>query len=228
MNIQNRLSLLEEGALLFTLLGRTLHGLPDRAFMSELVNQRVFEEVPFLPADVAEPGLSLLMKWTEECGDELSQDDFECIRAEYTRLFVGFRRVVAPLWESVYFNRDRMVFQKQTFQVRAMYTKYGLEIDSFGHEPDDHLAYELLFIAHLCNRCAEFVQTEEEDALAKTVADLISFTLCHPLSWVSKWSKTVQQEASTDFYRGYALLVESALHEVESILGAIAQDSLCA
>ena len=218
MNQQVRLSLLEEGALLFTLLGRTLHGLPDRAFLSELVRQRVFEEIPFLSPDSAEPARKLLMQWTECCEEHLSDGDFENIKAEYTRLFVGFRRVIAPLWESVYFNRDRMVFQQQTFQVRAMYTKYGLEVDAKGHEPDDHLSYELLFIARLFDICAEHLRKGEDALFNENLSDLRSFILCHPLTWVPKWNKLVQKEASTDFYRGYALLVESSLNQSEIIL----------
>ncbi len=94
--------------------------------------------------------------------------NFHDLSAEYTRLFVGTRRVVAPLWESVYFNKDRMVFQHETFEVRAMYARYGLRVDNFSHEPDDHLA-ELLFLGHVLGMAADDAEAgRHSDAAANT------------------------------------------------------------
>lgn len=33
-----------------------------------------------------------------------------------------------------------------------MYAKHGLEVDLISREPDDHLAYELMFLGHLLAR----------------------------------------------------------------------------
>ena len=122
------------------------------------------------------------------------------------------------MWESVYFNKDRMVFQHQTFEVRAMYARYGLEVDALAHEPDDHLAYELLFVARLFALAAEHRRASCHDEADAVLADLVSFAVCHPLTWVSQWRDNVRRYAKDGFYRGYADLVCAALTEVECAL----------
>ena len=53
------------------------------------------------------------------------------------------------------------MFQHQTFEVRAMYAKHGLEVDLISREPDDHLAYELMFLGHLLARGVGFFEQGE-------------------------------------------------------------------
>lgn len=209
---------LEEGALLFTLLGRIFHGVPDRALIAEVVDGRLFEEMPFVRGEAARRAQEALLKWTDCCADPFSDDDFREVSAEYTRLFVGARRVPAPMWESVYFNKDRMVFQHQTFEVRAMYARYGLEVDALSHEPDDHLAYELLFVARLFALAAEHWRSCCHDEAGAVLADLVSFVVCHPLTWVTQWRDSVHRHGGEGFYPAYADLVCAALAEVELAL----------
>ena len=59
------------------------------------------------------------------------------------------------------------------------------------------------------------VRRDEADAV---LADLVSFVVCHPLTWVSQWRDNVRRYAKDGFYRGYADLVCAALTEVECAL----------
>ena len=124
------------------------------------------------------------------------------------------------MWESVYFNKDRMVFQSQTFEVRRAYARYGLEVDALSHEPDDHLAYELLFIGRLCHMGAEAARRGDTSETDRVVADAVSFAVCHPMTWVPQWRESVERHARCDFYRGYAALVDAALRQLEGELGS--------
>lgn len=207
---------IREAAVLFTLLGRVFHGVPDRELMAGLADERAFDEVPFVEGEAAEEALRDLRQWNDGCTVPFSEDDFHGLSAEYTRLFVGGKRVIAPMWESVYFNKDRMVFQHQTFEVRAMYARYGLRVDAFSHEPDDHLAYELLFIGRVLGTAADDLAAGESDAACEELADAVSFTVCHPLAWVPRWRALVEEKDRCGFYRGYARLVEAALRQMEA------------
>lgn len=209
---------LEEGAALFLLLGRLFHGVPDPVLFAEAANGRIFDEMPFVRGEEALCAGARLRAWADRCSSPFSDDDFHEVSSEYTRLFVGGLAVPAPMWESVYFNKDRMVFQHQTFEVRAMYARYGLEVDALAHEPDDHLAYELLFVARLFALAAEHRRASRRDEADAVLADLVSFVVCHPLTWVSQWRDNVHRYAKDGFYRGYADLVSAALTEVECAL----------
>lgn len=205
---------LEEGAALFTLLGRLIYGAPDGDLFAATVQDRLFDEILFLEASDGAVGRAELARWMDSCAEDgLSHDDFEAIRVDYGRLFLGAQRVAAPLWESVWFSRERTVFQEQTYQVRSMYARYDLQVESYDHEPDDHLAYELLFIGHLLSLAAEKAEKDEEGARA-VVLDAASFALCHPAQWVPQWRDVVLEKARTPFYRGYADLVAAALERL--------------
>lgn len=212
---------LEEAAALFTLLGRLFHGVPDRELVAGVAAERAFDELPFVRGERAEEARALLASWNDQCASPLSYDDFHGLSADYTRLFVGVNRVVAPVWESVYFNKDRMVFQHQTFEVRAAYARYGLEVDALSHEPDDHLAYELLFIGRLAALACDCLSNGDGEGARHIVADMVSFAVCHPLSWVPRWREVVGQKARTDFYRGYAGLVEASLRQLEAEFASV-------
>lgn len=219
---------LEEAAALFTLLGRLFHGVPDRELVAGVVSERAFDEMPFVQGRRAEEARALLASWSDRCASPLSGDDFHELSADYTRLFVGTERVVAPMWESVYFNKDRMVFQHQTFEVRAAYARYGLEVDALSHEPDDHLAYELLFIGRLAGLAHDRLAEGDGDGARRIVADMVSFAVCHPLTWVPRWREAVEQKARTDFYRGYAALVEASLRQLETEFAPALADTAAA
>lgn len=204
-----------EASALFTLLGRIFHGVPDRELLAALADERAFDEVPFAKGAAAAEALALLRAWNDGCEAPFSDDDYQGLSVDYTALFVSGKRVAAPMWESVYFNKDRMVFQHETFEVRAMYARWGLAVDALGHEPDDHLAYELLFLGHVLGQAADAAEAGDGGRAARALADAVSFTVCHPLTWVGKWRARVDRAGAGDFYRGYAALVEAALHQVE-------------
>lgn len=209
------LEIFEEGAALFGLLGRLFHGVPDRELFAAAVDGRVFDDVPLLPAQACREGLDKLVAWQDDCAAPFSSADYEELQADYAHLFVGTRRVLAPMWESVYFNRDRMVFQRQTFQVRADYARYGLEVDALSHEPDDHLAYELLFVARLFEVAGAKMDDGDKTGASEVLGDLGSFTSRHLLMWLPMWVPLVVRHARADFYPGYARLVLDACKYVD-------------
>lgn len=204
-----------EASTLLTLLGRIFHGVPDRELLAALADARAFDEVPFAEGAAAEEGLELLRAWNDGCAAPFSDSDYRGLSVDYTALFVSGKRVAAPMWESVYFNKDRMVFQHETFEVRAMYARWGLAVDALGHEPDDHLAYELLFLGHVLGEAADAAEAGDGARAARALTDAVSFTVCHPLRWVGTWRTRVVRAGAGDFYRGYATLVEAVLHQVE-------------
>lgn len=211
------LELFKEGEALFSLLGRLIYGVPDRKLIDAFAREKPYEAIPFVDTQAVGDIQSDFTAWATDWERNESDRKFSELRAEYTRLFVGQRKVIAPLWESVYFNRDRMVFQEETFQVRSAYRRYGLQVDKLSHEPDDHLCYELLFIAALFGKCAEHEEKGNRDEAQKVWNDLRSFTLFHPLTWTSKWNDLVQENTQCKFYRGYAALVLCALKRIEEV-----------
>lgn len=205
-------------ALLFGLLGRILYGELDKAWLESLIAEDVFGEAPF-GADQTEiqHGLELLSRWSTENHGGISEQEFKNMKADQLRLLIGIDRVLAPVWESVYFNESRLVFQKQTLEVREWFARFNLEIERINKEPDDHIGLELSFIAHLASRALQVVEEDQKtfDELLQAQRDFLTE---HLLRWGPAWAKLVKQHADTDFYRGIAHLTHGALLAAAELL----------
>ena len=203
--------------LLYGLLGKVLYAMPERSFLQSLIDEEVFNEAPFAgdePDVIA--GLELLSKWSSTNRSGISQETFLDIQAEYTRLFIGAGRVLAPVWESVYFNEARMVFQEQTQQVRQWYRRFGLEPEKLHAEPDDHIGLEMGFISHLAKLALKAIDQSDDDKLEELLAAQRQFLTEHLLLWGPSWCSLVEENARSDFYLGLGRLTLGALKGVSS------------
>jgi TorA maturation chaperone TorD len=205
--------------LLCSLAGRALYAYPDRAWLSSLITEDVFAECPFAcDQDDMQKGLAMLRGWAETHRSGLTGEAFDYLCHDYNRLFVGPEAVLAPPWESVHFSADRLVFQKETLDVRAWYARFDLQIVNLNHEPDDHIGLELEFLAHLARLGLDALDAGDAQRFEQLLDAQRQFFVQHPLRWAPKWCYTVTKHALTDFYRGVALIVAGGLSELAAVL----------
>ncbi len=205
--------------LLLGLLGKILLDIPQKEWLQPLIDEEVFAESPFAETqpDVIE-GLALLEAWSDRGRGGLSEEVIGELQVDYTRLFSGVSKIPVAPWESVYFNDERLVFQKQTVDVRNWYKRFGLEVASEHNEPDDHIGLELAFMAHLA-RLGLTAQGENDDGdLQEARSAQREFLQGHLLLWAPLWCNLVLEHARTSFYRGLALLLRGALSEIALLL----------
>jgi TorA maturation chaperone TorD len=204
--------------LLFGLLGRAFYTYPDqkeRAWLQSLIKKQVFSEAPFAAKqpDVAE-GLRMLQTWSD---GGLNEGAFEDLQGDYTRLFIGPGKVVAPPWESVYFNKERLIFQEQTIEVRDWYRRFGLEAEHLHHEPDDHIGLELAFLVHLAQLGMTELEAGHQANLEEILQAQKDFLCKHLLQWGPIFCDQVCNQAHTHFYRGLALLTRGGISELAQL-----------
>lgn len=212
-------SFLAGEALAASLLGRLVYAEPEKMWLQSLVAEDVFSESPIGndQPDV-QRALALLQGWAQAQRGGISAEAFDDLRVDYTRLLVGAGNVLAPPWESVYFNHERMVFQEQTLQVRAWYHRFGLEATKHTSEPDDHIGLELNFVAHLAQQALVALEKQDQTAFEMLLASQREFLSEHLLKWAFEWCRLVETQANTDFFRGIALLVQGILTEIAATL----------
>lgn len=116
--------------------------------------------------------------------------DADAIAQDYVRLFVGLGTPLAPPWESTWASDARLLFQRQTLDVRYWYRSAGLQVAALHREPDDHIGLELEFIGRLLER-----------GDAETAA---AFAQEHPRAWAGRWADAVRQHARHPFYPALA------------------------
>ena len=125
---------------------------------------------------------------------------------DYERLFVGPNSLLAPPYESVYRTVDRLVFDAPTFEVRAEYRSLGVRAPSFNREPDDHLGLEFSFLALLCNRALDALESRDQTAVEDALEAQRRFLKEHLLRWAADCLGSVEANAETAFYQGVGAL----------------------
>ncbi len=208
---ERQASLLGE-ALLCGLLGKALYQELDQPWLEALIRDEVFAEAPF-GAEQAEvkQGLALLQQWSARNRGGISAQEMKALENDRLHLLLGMGKVLAAPWESVYFNQQRLVFQKQTLQVREWYARYNLQAERINREPDDHIGLELIFVSQLATRAAQAIEQGEPQAADELLRAEGQFLSEHLLRWGPAFGRLVVQHAETDFYRGLGHLLRGAL-----------------
>lgn len=206
--------------LIFGLLSKALYTYPERDWLNALISEGVFAEAPFA-AD--EPGvtaaLARLQTWAESNRGGISDAAFDDLRADYTHLFIGPGDVKVAPWESVHFSDDRLIFQKETLQVREWYRRFGLQLQRLHNEPDDHIGLELEFVAHLAQLALGALEKNSPELLEQLLDAQRAFLSEHLLQWGYKFCGEVEENAHTEFFKGIARLTCGALDGATRMLG---------
>lgn len=188
------------GAYAFT--SRLLLASPDTDLLARIREPGLMAAWPMSDATSAQ-GARLLVRGADE--------ELLTLARDYQRLFIGPGPVLAPPYESVHLTRDRLVFDEQTRQVRAVYRQFGKVAPALHKEPDDHLGLELDFLSHLCVRTLDALDAGDEAVVDATLAAQQGFLTDHVLTFAGTFTDLVAEHARTDFYRSVGLLVTGLL-----------------
>lgn len=159
-------------------------------------------------------GSSKMIKEIDENSDNSNYKDL--ILDDHQRLFVGPDEILAPLWESAYKAKDKLLFGEVELEVREFYNSYGLDIKA--NEPADHLPLELSFMSHLCNIDGE----DNLENIIKCLEKQLNFLKEHLLSWIPLLVENVSENSETKFWTGLVQLtrgwLENDLDEIEKVI----------
>jgi len=122
---------------------------------------------------------------------------------DHSQLFVGPGHLPAPPWASVYLDQG-MMFGASTLKVADMYKRFGLTVPRPGTEPDDHIAFELGFVAVLNQKLQAAIEAGDHGQAAEMLQALSGFVNDHMAVWLEPFLCRVEEHAETDFYRGLA------------------------
>ena len=171
-----------------------------------------------------EPDEELLNILTEEHTGE-DPAFLEEAKDEYTRLFIGPVSLVAPPWESVYGQKDAMLFQESTLEVRNTYRQFGLLPEGYPRVADDSLALELHFMALLAQRSLDAFYAGKNEDLAADLNGSADFLKKHLLVWVPKFLERMKGARSSVLYPQMCLVLDEFLRKdagtVQEILKAL-------
>jgi len=189
---------------------------PTEPFLASLSAEELLADWPLASNDpVTKRGLQLLRALFDRAQPA---ELLPALREDHTALFIGLMQVDAPPWESVYLSRDHLIFDQQTLEVREFYARFGLQIPKLDREPDDHIGYELLFLAHLMAQAAQALDAGDAATAVHALEAARTFFAAHPQQWAAFFIARLTQRARTDYYRGLACLLEGSMKALAPLL----------
>jgi len=130
--------------------------------------------------------------------------ELEPLTIDFSGLFIGPFKLLAPPYGSVYLEGKRTVMGESTIDVKRRYLDEGLEMGI--KEAPDHIAAELEFMYFLIFREMESLKRAEEEAAFSYLKKQNEFLTIHLGAWVAEFTGGVEANAETGFYKNLAHL----------------------
>lgn len=160
-------------------------------------------------------GLKGVRTYLNRRGGNARQD----LAVDYARVFLAagvYEGDTAVPYESVYTSPEKILMQDSRDEVVRIYCENGLAVDPDLNVPEDHLGFELEFMAHLCERIAE--EASDDRAVAKLLKTQKQFVREHLLNWVPELRDRVREIAELRFYPAIMDLTVGYLKENVAVI----------
>ena len=210
---------------LYSLMHKLFGREPDAELLNILTDEHTGEAFGLLSEEEKDI-MDRTATFLKEIREEKQNPAFlEEAKDEYTRLFIGPVSLVAPPWESVYGQKDAMLFQESTLEVRNTYRQFGLIPEGYPHVADDSLALELHFMALLAQRSLDAFYAGKNEDLAADLNGSADFLKKHLLVWVPQFLERMKGARSSVLYPQMCLVLDEFLRKdagtVQEILKAL-------
>ena len=207
---------------------------PSDEVLDRLIEQRALMlEQPF--SAVAPAAASQLHDVLARAASEEGAAVKTALRRDYAYLFYMVGSSGTSPFESVYRTDDRTMFGPTTLEVLEAYRAWGVQVPGQGSVPDDHLGFELLFLAHVLGEAERAMAGEDEDADASAAAsaeaqralDAARALLAdHVLVFAPVFLANVKTRAKEPAYRAVAELAAASIASLAASLGARASETI--
>lgn len=130
----------------------------------------------------------------------------DALRSDYAAIYLNYSYQAAP-YESVWRDEEHLTCQETMFEVRKLYAAEGLGVPNWRQRADDHLVYQLGFVAVLIGH-------REPQSLRSAAR----FMDEHLLTWINDFAEVVARRCETAFYAGLALFTAAYCDEIRDLL----------
>lgn len=140
----------------------------------------------------------------------------------YSSLFApGVVNGPIPLFESGYSDLDPVGVGQMIGELEQNYASAGLEVSSASIQGADHISVELEFMAYLCDREADALESADSEAAIRAVDTEWNFVANHPARWAKHLCNAISSRHRDSLYTvGARAAWSMAVHD-ERLLPAI-------
>lgn len=208
MNLSEISELLYAREYAYDILRRFFIEEPTQEYLKVFIGQKMIEQFPFIndSKEIAE-GAALVKEHYEKFDVVNNQSHFDDLHWDYTRLMIGPFDLAVPPWESVYVQKEAMLFQRTTMDVRKKYQHFGFSTAEQNMEADDHIGLELDFLYHLNKLTQQSASEGNLQEISYLLTEQEKFLKEHLLAFVPELSKNMVENAETTFYKGMAQIL---------------------
>lgn len=145
------------------------------------------------------------------------------LACDYARIFLAAgvytkeTRNAIP-YESVFTSVEHLVMQEARDEVVRHFRRDGFKVDPELHEPEDHLAFELEYLASMSAKARALLAEGKTDALVVNLEHQAHFIDHHLLNWIGELNEVAQAHAKTTFYPGMLFVAQGALEQTRQTL----------
>ncbi len=201
----------EGRAKIYDLLVGIFGRLPDQQLLSNMKGvgfQRVLNGLCGLDNPKCQSGTDHVASYQAEIKGKPEEQILNELSVDRTRILRGTgHRDLKPPYEGLY--RSKEGIGESVLQVKRFYRKSGLLPDDTVRESPDYLFVELDFMKNLC--CREKDQWASGSDATETLINEISFLEDHLGRWVGDFCRQAEEEAMTDFYKGFLMILDAVV-----------------
>lgn len=153
------------------------------------------------------------------------------LAVDYARVFLSagtFEGEAAVPYESIYTSEDGLIMQEARDDVRRIYLEQGVNVDECLNMPEDHLSFELEFLALMSRRSSDLLAKGRHDELRSVFEMQIGFIEDHLENWLPILQDRIEGCAKLTFYpavvkitRGYVqedkMLLRDMIEEIQAL-----------
>ena len=192
----------------------TLHDRePGATLIKELKSLAFPSDLALLPdTQAGMESIALLHQALSALPDDPDQTILDELAADYASIYLNHNISASPE-ESVWTDEDGLKCQDSMFQVRDWYESHGLGVPDWRLRPDDHLVYQLQFIAWLL----------DQDKDTETLGKIATFMDEHLLRWLGNFAERVIARCDTPYFAGVAGLTAAYCETLRDVLANLLQ-----
>ncbi len=138
------------------------------------------------------------------------------IAVDYARTFLGaghYETITAPPYESVFTSEDHLLMQDARDGALAYYRAENLDLPADNTTPEDHVGFELQFMATMIERMAAAADAGDDARVRELVERQRGFFTEHLANWLPMFARAIDANCKTDFYHGVACLTRGLVAE---------------
>lgn len=140
----------------------------------------------------------------KEAAQLLNQTPHEELLVEYSRLFLGPFKLVAPPYGSVWLDKTKTVMGDSTAQVAAVYQTQGLHLADDFPELPDHIAVELEFLSFLAFQQRQAQSAGNQNEANRLATAQLKFINEFLAPWLTPFCQAIIEDGEAPFYMALA------------------------